>query len=246
MNLGTHVLTSASLQTSGDQQKLATLGSALTQHGDLMLYGCDVGGGGKGDALLASLSKVTGADVAASVDATGSRLMGGNWVLEKHTGDIETHAMAIEAYSDVLTVVTFNGSDPDLQYNQTTITRTVDGQTMTFIGGNGAGGMAIDTSYGSEGLYALEGVTTGSDTKLTIRPPNGYTFDITGLKAGAETGKVRFDLTFGNGTTASFDVTVSSNGFTSISSFPTAINDVTQVVITSDQYSVLRDQYHRH
>ena len=38
-----------------------------------MVYGCDLAAGAQGQALLQGLQQLTGADVAASIDATGAR-----------------------------------------------------------------------------------------------------------------------------------------------------------------------------
>ena len=55
-----------------------------------MIYGCDVAQTDAGRALIDSLARLTGADVAASTDLTGSALLGGDWDLEYANGDIET------------------------------------------------------------------------------------------------------------------------------------------------------------
>src|SRR4029077_17046759 len=47
--------------------------------GTLLLYGCDVAAGDTGKQFIADLSQFTGADVAASTDATGAATLGGNW-----------------------------------------------------------------------------------------------------------------------------------------------------------------------
>ncbi|MEQ9931372.1 Ig-like domain-containing protein [Pectobacterium parvum] len=243
VNLGTQVLTDSSLKSSEVQAQLAALGAALTTEGDLLLYGCDIAGGANGDAFLANLAQATGADVAASVDATGSSLIGGDWILEKTTGGIDTEVMAIESYSDVLETVVFNDYDPDLDATKTTITRTIDGKPVTFSGGIGTGGLYIDPSYGGPqngGLYAYDGTKNGNNTELTIKPPSGYTFDITGIRAGATTGVLTFTVTDSNGGISSFNVTV-TDSFSTITSFPSAMNDVTQVVISSGNYSAFQD-----
>ncbi|MDX1267641.1 MAG: DUF4347 domain-containing protein, partial [Oceanisphaera sp.] len=61
--------------------ELGTLGRALNQDGDLLLYGCDVAGG-EGLAFVERLAELTGADVAASDDLTGAAALGGDWDLE--------------------------------------------------------------------------------------------------------------------------------------------------------------------
>ncbi|NEO87833.1 MAG: DUF4347 domain-containing protein, partial [Spirulina sp. SIO3F2] len=64
-------------------------GEALTENADLLLYSCFTALGGTGEALVQQIADLTGADVAASVDATGSVNYGGDWVLEQTTGEIE-------------------------------------------------------------------------------------------------------------------------------------------------------------
>lgn len=62
---------------------------ALTDTADILLYGCDVATGDSGQAFIQKLSNLTGADVAASTDLTGSNAHGGDWKLETATGAIE-------------------------------------------------------------------------------------------------------------------------------------------------------------
>lgn len=88
---------------------------ALTPDADILLYGCKVanlspqppllqgegaqyntppspsrGGGQGGEVFLQRLAELTGADIAASDDLTGSAALGGDWILEYSTGQIET------------------------------------------------------------------------------------------------------------------------------------------------------------
>ncbi|NEO85428.1 MAG: DUF4347 domain-containing protein, partial [Spirulina sp. SIO3F2] len=70
--------------------QLQTWGNALTMNADILLYSCFTALGATGEAFVASLANLTGADVAASVDATGSANYGGDWQLEHSTGAIET------------------------------------------------------------------------------------------------------------------------------------------------------------
>ncbi|WP_431854297.1 DUF4347 domain-containing protein [Azospirillum sp.] len=74
--------------------ELNTIRTGLAPGADILLYGCDVGAGPEGAAFLGRLAEATGADVAASVDATGSAQRGGNWTLEAATGSIETPVFA--------------------------------------------------------------------------------------------------------------------------------------------------------
>ena len=70
---------------------------ALAPDADLLLYGCDVARGEEGVHFVAALAAVTGADVAASTNRTGSTALGGDWVLEHHSGRIEAMGLAVRA-----------------------------------------------------------------------------------------------------------------------------------------------------
>jgi hypothetical protein len=72
------------------QSQLDNIGHALTDSGDLLLYGCNVGAGDVGQQFVESLAQMTGADVAASDDLTGGTAAGGDWVLEVKTGSVDS------------------------------------------------------------------------------------------------------------------------------------------------------------
>ncbi|HAZ47375.1 MAG TPA: hypothetical protein DCZ55_23695 [Cyanobacteria bacterium UBA11371] len=88
---------------------------SLTPDADILLYGCDVAippippliqGGQGGISFLSRLADLTGADIAASDDLTGSAALGGDWELEAKTGNIEADitfiAGSTDAYNGVL------------------------------------------------------------------------------------------------------------------------------------------------
>jgi CSLREA domain-containing protein len=75
----------ALLQRAGE---ISGWGDALSSQADLLLYGCDVAADENGQSLVDGLAQLTGADVAASDDPTGSALLGGDWDLEYTTGSI--------------------------------------------------------------------------------------------------------------------------------------------------------------
>ncbi len=87
MTLGSGTLDMAALGAYTDA--LAAIKSSLTEDADVLLYGCDVAAADAGRAFIDALAMATGADVAASVDVTGSALFGGDWTLEAATGSIE-------------------------------------------------------------------------------------------------------------------------------------------------------------
>ncbi|NEO84419.1 MAG: CHAT domain-containing protein [Spirulina sp. SIO3F2] len=72
--------------------QLQTWSEALTENADLLLYSCFTALGATGEMLVASIADLTGADVAASVNATSSHRYGGDWQLEHQTGAIEAES----------------------------------------------------------------------------------------------------------------------------------------------------------
>ena len=88
VKLGETWLTADTLSTY--RASLSGWGESLSANADLLFYGCNLAGGADGRAILAELSVLTGADVAASVDDTGAADRGGDWELEFALGQIES------------------------------------------------------------------------------------------------------------------------------------------------------------
>jgi VCBS repeat-containing protein len=106
INIGSDVITDASLSTAVVQAELAEIGHALKAGGDLLIYGCDVAKGADGLSFISDLSAGSGADVAASTDITGAAAKGGNWTLESSVGAIDVPVFAITNWNDLLGNVT--------------------------------------------------------------------------------------------------------------------------------------------
>lgn len=87
VRLGSTTLNMGNLAAYAGQ--LGAWGDALTNDGDLLIYGCDLASSAVGKDFVEALSILTGADVAASDDDTGHALFGGDWILEYSTGAIE-------------------------------------------------------------------------------------------------------------------------------------------------------------
>jgi VCBS repeat-containing protein len=69
-------------------------GRALGENGDILFYGCDLAANESGKSLMQAIARLTGADVAASEDLTGSAALGGDWDLEFEAGFVES-ALAV-------------------------------------------------------------------------------------------------------------------------------------------------------
>ncbi|HZI50993.1 MAG TPA: DUF4347 domain-containing protein, partial [Terriglobia bacterium] len=106
--LGNTTLDSESVETY--RQQLQTWAGALTADADILFYGCDVAAGEQGVRLVDELSRLTGADIAASRDRSGSASLGGDWDLEYTTGSIEAASITPEpgAESFVLSSVSLH------------------------------------------------------------------------------------------------------------------------------------------
>jgi predicted outer membrane repeat protein len=104
LQLGSSWLDSNSLM--GQAGQVRSWAGALGKGADLLLYGCDVAADAIGQGFVQQLATLTGADVAASSNLTGSAALGGDWVLEYQTGAIEAAALVVANYASVL--ATFN------------------------------------------------------------------------------------------------------------------------------------------
>ena len=159
LQVGATVLDAAGLAIRA--AALAQWGGALREGGDLLLYGCDVGQGDAGMAFIDALADLTGADVAASTDVTGSDLLGANWVLEAATGSIEAasavSAQAQQDYAHTLALVN-NGNPGTFTFGT--------GSNVTLLNATGlAAGTVVNVvnilNTGLD-LYAQSGVLNNS------------------------------------------------------------------------------------
>ncbi|CAH0240659.1 hypothetical protein SRABI118_02706 [Massilia sp. Bi118] len=105
MSLGTLMLDAGSLDAYKDD--LQAIGHSMSADGDILLYGCDIGAGNSAS-FVQQMAIATGADVAASNDATGAASLGGDWELEVVSGQVET-AVVVDAqiaalYRNVLNI----------------------------------------------------------------------------------------------------------------------------------------------
>ncbi|MFN0318553.1 MAG: DUF4347 domain-containing protein, partial [Burkholderiales bacterium] len=156
IELGSSSLTQSSIGTQYAEQ-LQRIGTSLSAEADILIYGCNFGQGEAGQAAIQTLAALTGADVAASTDATGHVELGGDWNLEVQTGSIETEIAIDQAaqdnWSDLLGVVDWDsqtwtaGSTPPVSQ----VLTLSDGSTATVsITQNGTG---VLTSAATSNTY---------------------------------------------------------------------------------------------
>jgi hypothetical protein len=131
---------------------------------EILIYGCEVAAGGRGQAFIQLLHQITGANIAASTKKIGNRQHGGSWELEVNIGEIST-TLALkpevkEAYPGVLvnfdpatnlpvgtnprsvTVGDLNGDKkPDL------VAANFNSDNISVLLGNGTGGFGAATNF---------------------------------------------------------------------------------------------------
>ncbi|MFJ5318367.1 DUF4347 domain-containing protein, partial [Pectobacterium versatile] len=191
-----------STTASARSADLATLGAALTDSGDLMIYGCDIAQE-SGQSFVTLLAQLTGADVAASNDTTGASTLGGNWTLESHSGSIETHALQIDSYHYALDVT------------GTTVDFLIDGTSYS-TGAVGAGvELFLDGGFDVDNSNWYADINPTNST-ITMTMLNGiYAYD----------GLMSFDFTFSGSTLLAItSVTKDNAATTSAADFSATVN----------------------
>ena len=87
LQLGNEVVDLAAIRAN--QTQVEGWSNALASGADILIYGCETGANHSGLSLIQEIAKLTGADVAASTDKTGSVSADADWDLERHVGIIE-------------------------------------------------------------------------------------------------------------------------------------------------------------
>jgi len=203
LQLGQTSLNSDNVETYGDSLKrwFSSSVNSLQNRFEILLYGCNVAAGKKGEAFVQKLSKLTKANIAASCDITGSALQGGNWVLEYATGAIKT-GLAIEPevmanYAHTLatfTVTNINDGGPGSLRDAITQANAVAGADIINFAIAGAGVQTIAP------LTSLPIITEAVTIDGTSQPGFAGTppIQLDGTNAGATTNGI---LITGSGST---------------------------------------------
>ena len=96
------------------REELRTWSASLSANADILLYSCLTALGEAGNTLIAAIATETGADVAASTNLTGNAALGGDWILEKNTGNIEASlgftSETLQRFQDTLAVITVDSN----------------------------------------------------------------------------------------------------------------------------------------
>lgn len=189
----------ASTNLAEHRAALESIGATLKADGDLMIYGCDVGQGDKGQAFIDQLAAITGADVAASVDDTGAAVMGGNWILERSSGSIETSALNVSGYdylmastytlSNVLSAVGMGTGNNLMKYVLADFNG--DGRADVLYQASGTGGAWSFASSNADGSYSIQTQANSMFANLTL---GAFSTGGTNFQAADFNGDGRIDL----------------------------------------------------
>jgi uncharacterized repeat protein (TIGR02059 family) len=158
--LGSSFIDAAALESQADV--LADIGVALAPDGDILLYSCDLAAGEAGAEFIDSLATLTGADVAASSDRTGT---GGDWQLEITQGDVEATTPfaqeALDAYAlGLATITVTSNADSGAGTLRQAIVDAVNGDTITF---NASMTVSLSTVNSGNLLAISENLTIDGD-----------------------------------------------------------------------------------
>jgi len=156
LKLGSDVLNGNALEKFHTQLK--QWGNALTENGDILLYGCELAFGETGNNFVKRLSEITGGDVAASNDFTGNAAQGGDWDLEIVTGKIES-------------AVPFNREamkDYDYTLANFDVTAATDDGTGTVAGTLSKAILDANATIGDDTITLTTGVTVTGVMKTLV------------------------------------------------------------------------------
>ncbi|MGH1420673.1 MAG: tandem-95 repeat protein, partial [Hyphomonas sp.] len=183
--LGNDVLNAESIQ--GEHlDELTRIGQSLSSDGDILIYGCDFTGGEDGLQAAILLGGVTGADIAASIDETGSANLGGDWDLETELGSIETQSISADNWTGLLAPAFVDLDNTDGAPGPSAFD---DFETGNLTGGTGWVGNWVITGAGS-GDIDVE--TDGGDSSMAIQDNDVQVARTVNL-TGAETATLSFD-----------------------------------------------------
>ena len=219
--------------TSDYADELALIKSALSENGDILLYGCDVASGDRGEDFIQAFADATGSDVAASSDATGASHLGGDWSLEVESGLIEVRSISVVNWEHLLAPIAITN------LNGTTLTAATLADNVA-----GAGITVVSASYSGANTQA------GTFTSATGYPAEWLAFD-SGviLSSGSTTSVIGSNTSTSTtvdapGTGTDPDFTAIGGGITSydaasltVQFIPTSNKVTLQFVLGSEEYN---------
>jgi Ca2+-binding RTX toxin-like protein len=188
------------------KQELQSWAAALAPDADILLYGCNIAVGETGRQFVQLLGQLTGADVAASSNLTGSAALGGDWELEVKIGNVEAPVAfqpeVLAAYNSVLPLFStpiWNDMETSFPYSVSVgdfngdgfldlATANHDSNNVSVLLGTGTGSFGSPSNFevGASSRYVTVGDFNG-DSFLDLATANPYSNDVS-ILLGTGTG----------------------------------------------------------
>ncbi|HJY77841.1 MAG TPA: DUF4347 domain-containing protein, partial [Burkholderiales bacterium] len=196
--LGSSVLDLQSLNARSGE--LAAWGNSLTPDADLLIYGCDVAQTAVGQALVEQLAAVTGADVAASTNLTGSAALGGDFNLEFRSGAVQTQVVLnqastldwqglLDVTADTSSSAATNMATTSLTWSHTVSASGTDAFLLVSVATVEGATNVASVTYGGTALTKIGGITEATGKVSTelwgLTAPAAGTADVVVTLAGA-------------------------------------------------------------
>ena len=250
--LGSDRLDAESLATSAESWR--AIGASLGVDGDILLYGCDVSASGQ--QFAQALAGLTGADVASSIDATGSAQLGGNWLLEAQTGAVETAGVHALEYAGLMAAPTVSTTALQLSVAEPSVLNAPGADRATLTGwtvaDDGSGNVTVqvvveDPTAGSISSSTTTGVTVvagglrfvGTAANATAWM-NQLVFTAADNELGNTAVRTRLQVTVTDSETPALTATralavnvTPSNDPVSVADATTAVNEIGSTVLTT-------------
>jgi VCBS repeat-containing protein len=196
LQLGTGTLNAESMSTRYADE-FTTIQQTLSEQADILVYGCNFAEGEVGQAAVARLAELTGADVAASSDRTGHIDLGGDWKFETQVGSIETDLAITDAaqmdWKGILTTETVGDQFSSSSYdNHDGTQKWASDWTETDAGGGGASGGDVHVASSQLRIDAGS-VGDQASRQVDLSGTSGaiLTFDYTNSLSGSDQIEIR-------------------------------------------------------
>jgi VCBS repeat-containing protein len=196
LQLGTGTLNAETMSTRYADE-FTTIQQALSEQADILVYGCNFAEGEVGQAAVARLAELTGADVAANSDRTGHIDLGGDWKFETQVGSIETDLAITDAaqmdWKGILTTETVGDQFSSSSYdNHDGTQKWASDWSETDAGGDGASGGDVHVASSQLRIDAGS-VGNQASRQVDLSGTSGaiLTFDYTNSLSGSDQIEIR-------------------------------------------------------
>ncbi|MCA9199186.1 MAG: DUF4347 domain-containing protein, partial [Planctomycetales bacterium] len=201
IQLGSTAINAQSIQNGAAADHLFAIGNALSEEGDILLYGCRIAESEQGLALLNSLAEGTGADIAASTNLTGGS-DGADWLLEQVVGQMDVQILAAKNWTGALdlTVTTAGalGASAATDMAQMMLGSGITVNSAVYSGDGSQSGnftTGAGVTFGTDILTFEEGTIFSTGAAVNVGGPNSS--GSTSVDAAGVDGDADFDALTG-------------------------------------------------